>query len=129
MPYTERNFEEHIEEFLKSKNFNSYKSEEFYNKKFCVIPKDLFSFLEKTYMEPELIEELSSWLPFIPVALLSSLVAPIAILFPLSEEEIFHPNKSSESVLDAFIYACCVHTTPLNVNTYTAPLSIDELSD
>ena len=42
MTYTERNFEEHIEKFLKSTNFNSYKSEEFYNKKFCVVSKDLF---------------------------------------------------------------------------------------
>jgi len=48
MTYTERNFEEHIEKFLKSTNFNSYKSEEFYNKKFCVVSKDLFSFLDKT---------------------------------------------------------------------------------
>ena len=48
MTYTERNFEEHIEKFFKSKSFNSYKSEEFYNKKFCLVPKDLFTFLEKT---------------------------------------------------------------------------------
>ena len=33
MTYSERNFEEHIEKFLKSKNFNSYSSEQNYNKK------------------------------------------------------------------------------------------------
>ena len=48
MTYTERNFEDHIEEFLKSNGFNSYKSGEFYNKKFYLVPKDLFSFLDKT---------------------------------------------------------------------------------
>ena len=48
MTYTERNFEEHIEKFFKSKSFNSYKWKEFYNKKFCLVPKDLFTFLEKT---------------------------------------------------------------------------------
>src|SRR5688500_4935610 len=63
-----------------------------------------------------------------PIALLASLRAPIAIVAPSRLTEMELPNSSKASVLEPFRKSCCVHVEPVRVKTYTAPASCEASS-
>lgn len=58
-----------------------------------------YGFLYK-YTAPEFVALLSDWFPLMPIALLSSPIAPTTIVSPLIATE--QPKQSVESVFDAF---------------------------
>src|SRR6476620_7089127 len=68
-------------------------------------------------MTPQL---LSFWFPLMPVAQLSSWVAPTASVFPaMASPEV--PKRSPVSVLDAFTKARCAQLVAVLEKRYTAP--------
>src|SRR5688572_22591720 len=85
----------------------------------------------KTYTAPADCAELSSCLPLMPDAALSSVIALTASVRPSSLRDNDHANWSPSlklsalaaafPVLEALMYACCAHVVPLRVKTYAAP--------